>query len=76
MSADDCRCPFYRFLTASTWNAALPSITHILGSPLGCKLLKDLKTRLEDVEDDFEDTCIAFIITVSFAKCSPPSPQW
>ena len=69
LSADDCRCPFYRFLTASTWDAALPSITHILGSPLGCKLLKGLKARLEDVEDDFDDTWVAS--TASFAKRTP-----
>ena len=78
-SADDCRRPLYRFLTTNTWGTTLSSITHIVFSQagrLGCKLLKDLKTRLEDVEDDFDDTCIAFTIKVSFAKCSPPSPQW
>ncbi|KAI0704825.1 hypothetical protein C8Q76DRAFT_752931 [Earliella scabrosa] len=59
MSADDCRPPLYPFLNTNTWGATLPSITHIVFSqagPLGCKLLKDLTARLEDGEDDFDDT--------------------
>ena len=74
MSADDCRRLLYQFLTTNTWGATLPFITHIIFSqagPLSYKLLKDLKARLEDVEDDFDDTWVASIITASFAKPSP-----
>ena len=72
MSADGCRRPLYLFLTTNTWGATLPFITHIIFSqagPLSCKLLKDLKARLEDVEDDFDDTWVAS--TASFAKRTP-----
>ena len=41
----------------NTWGATLPSITHIVFSqagPLSCK--PDLTARLEDGEDDFDNT--------------------
>ena len=74
MSADDCRRLLYQFLTTNTWGATLPFITHIIFSqagPLSCKLLKDLKARLEDVEDDFDDTWVASLIAASSAERSP-----
>ena len=85
MSAADCRHPLSQFVTTNTRGAALLSITHTVFShagSLGCKLLKNLKARLEDVEDDLGDTSVASLITASLAKRSPdpivpslPSPQ-
>ncbi|KAI0708062.1 hypothetical protein C8Q76DRAFT_747439 [Earliella scabrosa] len=59
MSADGCRRPLYPFLTINIWGVTLLSLTHIVffqAGPLGCKLLRDLTARLEDGENDFDDT--------------------
>ena len=70
MSADDCRRSLYRFrfLTANTRGATLPSVTL---SSRSLRLQATAEPESVYIQDDFDDSWVASIITVSFAKRSP-----